>query len=128
MSEKLITRLVEATNVSYTVINRDTNEVSTKVKAVAGTYTDPEDKTLIKSLSKSLSPSEMLVRITGLSDTSEMYGMTIAQFMASATLLDRNTRRVMPRACLDASAHEDPQPVQTEQQPKETKKKRSRKS
>ena len=93
---KMVTRTIEATKAEVKVVSISTDEITTITTNVSGVYTNTSDPTLLKLIKKQTETEDLKVlKVIALTDASELYGMTEAEFMAKAKVLDKETRKVL---------------------------------
>lgn len=87
----MITRTVLGTTITAKVVNKETDEVSLYTAVVSKVVT--EEKDAIKALSKVLPENLITISIVSCEKVENLYGMTVADFMAHAIELDPQTRK-----------------------------------
>ena len=123
---KMVTRTIEATKAEVKVVSISSDEITTITTNVSGIYTDTSDPTLLKLIKKQTETEDLKVlKVIALTDASELYGMTEAEFMAKAKVLDKETRKVLET---ETSTESESEPeTETEAEPKAEAKKSSKK-
>lgn len=123
---KMVTRTIEATKAEVKVVSISSDEITTITTNVSGIYTDTSDPTLLKLIKKQTETEDLKVlKVIALTDASELYGMTEAEFMAKAKVLDKETRKVLET---ETSTESESEPeTETEPEPKAEAKKSSKK-
>ena len=117
---KMVTRTIEATKAEVKVVTISTDEITTINSTVSGIFTDPTDATLLKLVKKQNETEDLKVlKVIAVSDASELYGMTEEDFIKSAKVLDKETRKV-----LEAEAETSTAEAPTEEAPKASRKKK----
>ena len=121
---KMVTRTIEATKAEVKVVSISNDEITTITTNVSGIYTDTADPTLLKLVKKQTETEDLKVlKVIALTDASELYGMTEAEFMEKAKVLDKETRKV-----LESEAKEESEPeTEAKEEPKAEAKKSSKK-
>ena len=92
MRKEMVTRGIDGTKAVIKIINTATDEISTREVILKKDLTGDEKK-LNKAVVKSLNEGEVLIRIESAEVTHKLFGMDMAQFMASAIELDPTTRK-----------------------------------
>lgn len=87
----MITRTVLGTTITAKVVNRNTDEVSLYTSVVSKVVT--EEKDAVKALAKILPEELVIINIVSCEKVENLYGMTVADFMAHAVELDPQTRK-----------------------------------
>ena len=87
----MITRTVLGTLITAKVVNKDTDEVSLYSAVVSKVVT--EEKDAVKALSKVIPANLVIINVTDFHKVENLYGMTVADFMANAVELDPQTRK-----------------------------------
>lgn len=123
---KMVTRTIEATKAEVKVVSISSDEITTITTNVSGIYTDTADPTLLKLIKKQTETEDLKVlKVIALTDASELYGMTEAEFMAKAKVLDKETRKVLET---ETSTESESEPeTEAEPEPKAEAKKSSKK-
>lgn len=123
---KMVTRTIEATKAEVKVVSISSDEITTITTNVSGIYTDTSDPTLLKLIKKQTETEDLKVlKVIALTDASELYGMTEAEFMSKAKVLDKETRKVLET---ETSTESESEPeTETEAEPKTEAKKSSKK-
>lgn len=121
---KMVTRTIEATKAEVKVVSISNDEITTITATVSGTFTETTDPTLLKAIKKQTETEDLKVlKVVSVSDASELYGMTEAEFMKLAKVLDKETRKVIESE--QESTAEDTPEAPTEDEPKEEAPKRT---
>lgn len=106
---KMVTRTIEATKAEVKVVSIANDEITTITATVSGTFTETTDPTLLKAIKKQTETEDLKVlKVVSVSDASELYGMTEAEFMRLAKVLDKETRKVIESE-QEAPAEETPE-------------------
>ena len=87
----MITRTVVGTMVTAKVVNKNTDEVSIYSAVVSKALAD--EKAAAKELAKIIPSDLVIINVTEFTKVENLYGMTVADFMAHATALDPQTRK-----------------------------------
>lgn len=82
----MLTRTIKTTEVEYKVFNRETDDVETGVAELIGTFSDEDE--IVKALKNHISDSEIVLKVKVTDVTTQKYGMSLEQFIATATKLD----------------------------------------
>lgn len=88
----MVTRGIDGTKAVIKTINTTTDEISTREVVLSKDLTG-DDKKLNKAVVKSLNEGEVLIRVESVEVIHKLYGMDMAQFLASAIELDPTTRK-----------------------------------
>lgn len=88
----MVTRGIDGTKAVIKTINTATDEISTREVVLSKDLTGDEKK-LNKAVVKSLNEGEVLIRVERVEVIHKLYGMDMAQFLASAIELDPTTRK-----------------------------------
>lgn len=91
----MITRTVLGTTITAKVVNRNTDEVSLYTSVVSKVVT--EEKDAVKALAKVLPEELVIINIVSCEKVENLYGMTVADFMAHAVELDPQTRKPLTK-------------------------------
>lgn len=94
MRKEMVTRGIDGTKALIKTINTATDEISTREVVLSKDLTGDEKK-LNKAVVKSLNEGEVLIRIESAEVIHKLYGMEMAQFLASAIELDPTTRKAL---------------------------------
>ena len=123
---KMVTRTIEATKAEVKVVSISNDEITTITTNVSGNFTDTTDPNLLKLVKKQTETEDLKVlKVIALTDASELYGMTEAEFMAKAKVLDKETRKVLET---ETSTESESEPeTEAEPEPKAEAKKSSKK-
>ena len=122
---KMVTRTIEATKAEVKVVSISSDEITTISTNVSGIFTDTADPTLLKFVKKQTETEDLKVlKVIALTDASELYGMTEAEFMAKAKVLDKETRKVLES---ETSTESEPETAVVDEPPKAEAKKSSKK-
>ena len=117
---KMVTRTIEATKAEVKVVSISNDEITTITANVSGIFKDTNDPTLLKLVKKQIETEDLKVlKVVALTDASELYGMTEAEFMNLAKVLDKETRKVIEQEEKVEGTAET-----TEETPKATRKKK----
>jgi hypothetical protein len=92
MRKEMVTRGIDGTKAVIKTINTATDEISTREVVLSKDLTGDEKK-LNKAVVKSLNEGEVLIRVERVEVIHKLYGMDMAQFLASAIELDPTTRK-----------------------------------
>ena len=92
MRKEMVTRGIDGTKAVIKTINTTTDEISTREVVLSKDLTGDEKK-LNKAVVKSLNEGEVLIRVESVEVIHKLYGMDMAQFLASAIELDPTTRK-----------------------------------
>ena len=92
MRKEMVTRGIDGTKAIIKTINTATDEISTREVVLSKDLTGDEKK-LNKAVVKSLNEGEVLIRVEKVEVIHKLYGMDMAQFLASAIELDPTTRK-----------------------------------
>lgn len=92
MRKEMVTRGIDGTKAVIKTINTATDEISTREVVLSKDLTGDEKK-LNKAVVKSLNEGEVLIRVEKVEVIHKLYGMDMAQFLASAIELDPTTRK-----------------------------------
>lgn len=92
MRKEMVTRGIDGTKAVIKTINTTTDEISTREVVLSKDLTG-DDKKLNKAVVKSLNEGEVLIRVESVEVIHKLYGMDMAQFLASAIELDPTTRK-----------------------------------
>ena len=87
----MITRTVVGTLVTAKVVNKNTDEVAFYSAVVPKALSD--EKAATKELAKVIPSDLVIINVTGFDKVEDLYGMTVADFMAHAKPLDPQTRK-----------------------------------
>ena len=82
----MITRTIKTSEVEYTIFNRETDELQTLVIDLIGTFSDEDE--IVKALKNQILDSEIVLKAKVLDVTTQKYGMSLDQFIATAVKLD----------------------------------------
>lgn len=82
----MITKTIKITMVEYTIFNMETDKLQTLTIDLIGTFVDEID--IFKALHTRILDHEFVVRAKPISVTTEKYGMSLDQFLATAVKLD----------------------------------------
>ena len=88
----MVTRGIDGTKAVIKTINTATDEISTREVVLSKDLTGDEKK-LNKAVVKLLNEGEVLIRVERVEVIHKLYGMDMAQFLASAIELDPTTRK-----------------------------------
>lgn len=88
----MVTRGIDGTKAVIKTINTATDEITTREVVLSKDLTGDEKK-LNKAVVKSLNEGEVLIRVERVEVIHKLYGMDMAQFLASAIELDPTTRK-----------------------------------
>lgn len=92
MRKEMVTRGIDGTKAVIKTINTATDEISTREVVLKKDLTGDEKK-LNKAVVKSLNEGEVLIRVESAEVVHKLFGMDMAQFLASAIELDPVTRK-----------------------------------
>lgn len=92
MRKEMVTRGIDGTKAVIKTINTATDEISTREVVLSKDLTGNEKK-FNKAVVKSLNEGEVLIRVERVEVIHKLYGMDMAQFLASAIELDPTTRK-----------------------------------
>lgn len=92
MRKEMVTRGIDGTKAVIKTINTATDEISTREVVLSKDLTGDEKK-LNKAVVKLLNEGEVLIRVERVEVIHKLYGMDMAQFLASAIELDPTTRK-----------------------------------
>lgn len=92
MRKEMVTRGIDGTKAVIKTINTATDEIATREVVLSKDLTGDEKK-LNKAVVKSLNEGEVLIRVERVEVIHKLYGMDMAQFLASAIELDPTTRK-----------------------------------
>ena len=87
----MITRTVLGTLITAKVVDKNTDEVKLHTAVVSKVVT--EEKDAVKALAKVLPEDLVIINVVSLEKVENLYGMTVADFMAHAVELDPQTRK-----------------------------------
>ena len=92
MRKEMVTRGIDGTKAVVKTINTATDEITTKELVLSKDLTG-DTKKLNKAVVKSLEEGEVLIRIESAEVIHKLFGMEMADFLASAVELDPTTRK-----------------------------------
>ena len=125
---KMVTRTIEATKAEVKVVSISSDEITTITTNVSGLFTETTDPTLLKLIKKQTETEDLKVlMVIALTDASELYGMTEAEFMAKAKVLDKETRKVLETETISEPEAESEAETEAVAEPKSEAKKSSKK-
>ena len=82
----MLTRTIKTSQVEYTIFNRETDEVQTVVTDLIGTFSDED--AIVKALKNQILDSDIVLKAKVTDVTTQKYGMSLEQFIATAVKLD----------------------------------------
>lgn len=90
---KMITRTVVGTQLTAKVVNKETDEITTK-SIILDTKLTAEDSTkALRLASKLVSSDEVVISVSDFAPVEKLYGVSVEDFMAVAKELDPTTRK-----------------------------------
>lgn len=90
---KMITRTVVGTQITAKVVNKVTDEITTKPIILDTKLTAEDSAKAIRLASKSLSEDEVVISVADFTPVEKLYGVSVDDFMAVAKELDPATRK-----------------------------------
>lgn len=89
----MITRTVVGTQITAKVVNKVTDEITTKSIILDTKLTAEDSAKAIRIASKSLSDDEVVISVADFTPVEKLYGVSVDDFMAVAKELDPTTRK-----------------------------------
>lgn len=91
----MITRAVDGTKATVKVVSNTTDAVSTREVMLAKDYTEDEKKAFKECVKALASETDLVViKVVSLEKVHKLFGLPVEVFMAQATELDPETRKV----------------------------------
>lgn len=90
---KMITRTVVGTQITAKVVNKVTDEITSKTIILDAKLTAEDSAKAIRLASKALSEDEVVISVADFTPVEKLYGVSVDDFMAVAKELDPTTRK-----------------------------------
>lgn len=90
---KMITRTVVGTQITAKVVNKVTDEITSKTIILDAKLTAEDSTKAIRLASKALSEDEVVISVADFTPVEKLYGVSVDDFMAVAKELDPTTRK-----------------------------------
>lgn len=90
---KMITRTVVGTQITAKVVNKVTDEITSKPIILDAKLTADDSAKAIRLASKSLCEDEVVISVADFTPVEKLYGVSVDDFMAVAKELDPTTRK-----------------------------------
>lgn len=90
---KMITRTVVGTQITAKVVNKVTDEITSKSIILDAKLTADDSTKAIRLASKSLTEDEVVISVADFTPVEKLYGVSVDDFMAVAKELDPTTRK-----------------------------------
>lgn len=85
--QRMVTRTVKGNEVSITVVDKESKQVTNEVITVGEVKTEKE---LIKAVTKAIGEGKVLITINERKEIEKRYGMLETDFIANARVLDKD--------------------------------------
>ena len=89
----MITRTVVGTQITAKVVNKVTDEITSKSIILDAKLTADDSTKAIRLASKSLTEDEVVISVADFTPVEKLYGVSVDDFMAVAKELDPTTRK-----------------------------------
>lgn len=89
----MITRTVVGTQLTAKVVNKETDEISTKSIILDTKLTAKDSAKALRLASKLVSSDEVIISVSDIAPIEKLYGVSVEDFMAVAVELDPTTRK-----------------------------------
>lgn len=90
---KMITRTVVGTQITAKVVNKVTDEITSKPIILDAKLTADDSAKAIRLASKALNEDEVVISVADFTPVEKLYGVSVDDFMAVAKELDPTTRK-----------------------------------
>lgn len=90
---KMVTRTVVGTQITAKVVNKETDEITSKTIILDTKLTADDSAKALRLASKLVSDDEVVISVADFAPVEKLYGVTIDDFMSVATELDLETRK-----------------------------------
>lgn len=90
---KMITRIVVGTQLTAKVVNKETDEITSKTLILDTKLTAEDSAKAIRLASKTVSADEVVISVSDFAPVEKLYGVSVEDFMSVAKELDPATRK-----------------------------------
>lgn len=90
---KMITRTVVGTQLTAKVVNKETDEITTKTLILDTKLTADDSAKALRLASKTVSADEVVISVSDFAPVEKLYGVSVEDFMSVAKELDPATRK-----------------------------------